>query len=102
WTDLANAVKKCVVVLTWKVATQSAVRERDVLAAEVSCRSQKNSGRDDTGDERERAGRIFLVQRALRIEHQQPLHEIRGDVGFQSIDGRQSAEHGKHRDESRA
>src|SRR6185437_16316241 len=78
WTDLANAVKKCVVVLARKVATQSAVRERDVLAAEVSCRSQKNSGRDDTGDERERAGRSFLVQRALRTEHQQPLHEIRG------------------------
>ncbi len=101
--DLADAIEIQIVVLARQILADDAVAESHVLAAENAWwrRDRDLVPAAPDSDDRKHARRSFLVEIAERIENEQALREIRGDVGFQAVDLRRAAEHRKLRDESR-
>ncbi len=91
--DLAHAVEIGVVELPRQVLAETGVAEGHVFAAEVRGRSQIQAGPDHAPRQQgKRSRRSFLVERTGRVEYEQALHEIRGDVGLQAVDLGQPAE----------
>jgi len=103
WADLAHAVEVGVVVLPRHVLADDAIAEGHVLAAEERGRGEMEiRARAVCSEQRESAGRSLLVEIAERVEDDEPLEEIRRDVGLQAIDLRRARERRVLRDEAGA
>ena len=101
-SHLADAIEKSVVKLARQIGAHESIGKRHVLAAEMRGGSELQIRLQARDQDAERAGRSFLVDCAGRIEDQQALDEIRGDVSFERVDVGRAGERRELRDEARA
>lgn len=100
---MADTIVVEVVVLAREVLAEGAVGESHVLAAEMRGGGEEEIWFRGAGDKGgERAGRGFLVERAERVEDQEALREIGGDVSLQRVDLRRARKNWKLRDDAGA